>query len=174
MVFGDINDTESKVAKLVADDTMYHLLDRDANLVKSIRFARREYGKFKRLFLEVANTLGYEGPVKEHVDRILVQINKDKILQATFPLINWNENFGSAAVFMNALREAGVEVDTTASEVVCPVSDTFLTSCIETFRPYIPEARGDAHKNVQLVSQLSTLPRELGLGADDFKVVFIF
>ena len=27
MVFGDINDTESKVAKLVADDRMYHLLE---------------------------------------------------------------------------------------------------------------------------------------------------
>jgi molybdopterin-containing oxidoreductase family iron-sulfur binding subunit len=27
MVFGDINDTESKVAQLVADDRMYHLLE---------------------------------------------------------------------------------------------------------------------------------------------------
>lgn len=64
--------------------SMYHLLDRDANLVKSIRYARREYGKFKRQFLEVANTLGYEGPVKEHVDRILTEINKDKINKMPF------------------------------------------------------------------------------------------
>ena len=63
---------------------MYHLLDRDANLIKSLQFSRREYGKFKRQFLEVANTLGYEGPVKEHVDRILVQINKDKINKMPF------------------------------------------------------------------------------------------
>ncbi len=117
----------------------------------------------------------YKNPIGFGIARIdRGQLNRDKTLQATFPVVNWNENFGSAAVFMQALRDAAVEVDTSASEVVCPVSDTFLTSCIETFRPYIPEAKGEAHKNVQLVSQLSTLPRELGLGADDFKVVFIF
>jgi len=64
--------------------SMYHLLDREANLVKSIRYARREYGKFKRQFLEIANSLGYEGPVKEHVDRIFVEINKDKINKMPF------------------------------------------------------------------------------------------
>lgn len=64
--------------------SVYHLLDRDANLVKSIRYARREYGKFKRQFLEIANSLGYEGPVKEHVDRILSTINKDKINKMPF------------------------------------------------------------------------------------------
>lgn len=64
--------------------SVYHLLDRDANLVKSIRYARREYGKFKRQFLEIANSLGYEGPVKEHVDRILSAINKDKINKMPF------------------------------------------------------------------------------------------
>ena len=44
---------------------MYHLVDPQANIVKSMRYARREYGKFKRQFLETANTLGFEGPVKE-------------------------------------------------------------------------------------------------------------
>ena len=63
---------------------MYQLLDTDSNIVKSLRFARREYSKFKRLFLETANTLGYEGPVKEHVDKILLEINKDKINKMPF------------------------------------------------------------------------------------------
>lgn len=64
--------------------SMYHMLDRNANLVKSIRYARREYGKFKRQFLEIATSLGYEGPVKEHVDRILSAINADKINKMPF------------------------------------------------------------------------------------------
>ena len=59
---------------------MYSLLDKDSNIVSAIRFARREYGKFKRSFLQIANNLGWQGPVKEHVDRILVELNKDKIL----------------------------------------------------------------------------------------------
>ena len=59
--------------------SLYHLLDKDANVVKSIRYAKREYGKFKRRFIEVSETLGFEGPVREHVDRIIAEITKDKI-----------------------------------------------------------------------------------------------
>ncbi|MEA3289988.1 MAG: tetrahydrodipicolinate N-succinyltransferase N-terminal domain-containing protein, partial [Campylobacterota bacterium] len=90
------------------------------------------------------------------------------------PVVNWNENFGSAAIFMDAFKSAGVDIDTSASEAVLDISDEFLTNCIEAFRPYIPEAKGEDHKNVQLISNLSALPRELGLTANDFKVVFIF
>lgn len=117
----------------------------------------------------------YKNPIGFGIARIdRGQLNSDKTLQATYPVVNWNENFGSAAIFMNALIEAGEQIDTTASEVVYPVSDTFLTSCLEIFNPYISEAKGDAHKNVQLISQLSTLIQELGSMADNFKVVFIF
>ena len=63
---------------------MYSILDQDSNIISSIRYARREYGKFKRLFLQTANDLGWEGPVKEHVDRILAEINKDKINSMPF------------------------------------------------------------------------------------------
>jgi hypothetical protein len=63
---------------------MYSVLDQNSNLISSIRSARKEYGKFKRLFLQVANELGWEGPVKDHVDRILVEINKDKINSMPF------------------------------------------------------------------------------------------
>ena len=69
-----------------------------------------------------------------------------------------------------AARE-NIELD--VSEQVFPISDEFLTACIESFRPFIPEAKGDAHKNVQVVSHLSSLPRDLGLNSSHFKVVFI-
>lgn len=63
---------------------LYHLLDKDANIVKALRYARREYGKFKRVFLQTANELGYDGPVKEHVDRIMKSITKDKVKTMPF------------------------------------------------------------------------------------------
>ena len=63
---------------------MYSVLDESSNLISSMRFARREYGKFKRLFLQVADELGWEGPVKEHVDRVLAEISKDKINSMPF------------------------------------------------------------------------------------------
>jgi len=58
--------------------SLYHILDENSNVVKALSSARYDYGKFKRLFLEIANTLGYEGPVRLHVDEIIAELNKDK------------------------------------------------------------------------------------------------
>ena len=58
--------------------SMFSLLDRESNVINAMRYSRKEYSKFKRLFLETAETLGYEGPVKQHVDIIIKEINKDK------------------------------------------------------------------------------------------------
>lgn len=130
---------------------------------------------FKNKVEEIQAQSWYKNPIGFGIARVdRGQLNKEKILQATYPLINWEENYGSAAIFLSALKEAGVEIDTSKSELVANVSDVFLTNCIESFRPYIPEAKGDAHKNVQVISQLASLPIDSGFSADDYKVVFIF
>ena len=131
--------------------------------------------EFKQLVDDIQSQSWYKNPIGFGIAKVdRGQINKDKILQATFPLINWNENFGSAAVLLNALKVAGENVDTSKSELVAKISDEFLTSCIEAFRPFIPEAKGDVHKNVQVISTLASLPIDSGLTADDYRVVFIF
>ena len=131
--------------------------------------------EFKAKVADIQSQSWYRNPIGFGIARVdRGQLNADKILQATYPVVNWNENFGSAAIFMDAFKTAGVEIDTTKTELVLDISDEFMTNCIESFRPYIPEAKGEDHKNVQLISSLSTLPRELGLTANDFKVVFIF
>ncbi len=131
--------------------------------------------EFKEKVADIQGQSWYRNPIGFGIARVdRGQLNADKILQATYPVVNWNENFGSAAIFMDAFKTAGVEIDTTKTELVLDISDEFMTNCIESFRPYIPEAKGEDHKNVQLISSLSTLPRELGLTANDFKVVFIF
>ncbi|MDD2887153.1 MAG: tetrahydrodipicolinate N-succinyltransferase N-terminal domain-containing protein [Aliarcobacter sp.] len=131
--------------------------------------------EFKQLVDDIQSQSWYKNPIGFGIAKVdRGQINKDKILQATFPVINWNENFGSAAVLLNALKVAGVNVDTSKSELVCKISDEFLTSCIEAFRPFIPEAKGDAHKNVQVISTLASLPIDSGLTGDDYRVVFLF
>jgi len=131
--------------------------------------------EFAEKVKEIQEQSWYKNPIGFGIAKIdRGQLNSDKILQATYPVVNWNENFGSAAVFMEGLKMAGIQVDTTQSEFVCDISDSFLANVINMFRPYIPEAKGDAHKNVQLVSTLANLPRELGLSAKDYKIVFIF
>jgi len=131
--------------------------------------------QFKAKVTDIQSQSWYKNPIGFGIARIdRGQLNKDKVLQATYPVVNWNENFGSAAIFMDAFKEAGVTVDTTKSEVVLDITDDFVANCIKSFNPYIEEANGEAHKNVQLILNLSALPRELGLTPDDFKVVFIF
>ena len=131
--------------------------------------------EFKKLVEDVQGQDWYRNPIGFGIARVdRGQLNPDKILQATYPVLNWNENFGSAAIFLNALKKSGADVDTSKSELVYTVTDEFLTSCIEAFRPFNPEAKGEAHKNVQVISSLATLPLDSGLSADDFKVVFIF
>lgn len=131
--------------------------------------------EFKTLVTDIQAQDWYRNPIGFGIAKVdRGQLDSSKILQATYPLINWNENFGSAAILLDALKKAGQNVDTTGSELVCDMSDEFLANCVEAFRPYIPEAKGEDHKNVQVISALSSLPIDSGLTADDYKVVFIF
>ena len=57
---------------------LFHITNKEANVVKAIRYSRLEYAKFKRLFLQTANNLGYDGPVKQTVDKIFSTINAEK------------------------------------------------------------------------------------------------
>ncbi|OIP57045.1 MAG: 2,3,4,5-tetrahydropyridine-2,6-carboxylate N-succinyltransferase [Helicobacteraceae bacterium CG2_30_36_10] len=130
---------------------------------------------FKALIEDIKSTTGYRDPLAFGICRVdLGQLNVDKTLQATYPLINWNENFGSAAIFVRALSEQGVTIDFTQSEVVCNINLDFLKSCLASFTPYSDEAYGDAHKNIQVVSSLYTQIINSGSLEGEFKVTFIF
>ena len=131
---------------------------------------------FKALVEEIKTTTpGYRDPLAFGICRVdLGQLNVEKSLQATYPLINWDENFGSAAIFVRALQEQGVSVDFTQSEVVCNINLDFLRVCLAAFTPYSDEAHGDAHKNIQVVSALYAQIIESGSLEGEFKVTFIF
>ncbi len=131
---------------------------------------------FKALIEDIkTNTPNYRDPLAFGVCRVdLGQLNVDKALQATYPIINWDENFGSAAIFIKALMEQGVEIDFTATEVVCNINLAFLKSCLNAFTPYSDEAHGDAHKNIQVISALYSQIVNNGMLEGEFKVCFIF
>ncbi|MCF6330954.1 MAG: tetrahydrodipicolinate N-succinyltransferase N-terminal domain-containing protein [Sulfurimonas sp.] len=131
--------------------------------------------EFKELISSIKKIKGYKDPLAFGISRIdLGQLNINKSLQATYPIINWNENFGSAAIFIQALSEQGIDVDFTKSEVVCNINLAFLKSCLNAFRPYLDEAHGDLHKNIQVVSALYTQLVEHGMIEGEYKITFIF
>ncbi len=131
---------------------------------------------FKALIQNIkSTTTGYKDPLAFGICRVdLGQINIEKTIQATYPLINWNENFGSAAIFINALGEQGVEINFNESEVVCTINAEFLKNCLNAFSPYADEAFGDAHKNIQIVSALYNQIMGNGSLEGEFKVTFVF
>jgi len=131
---------------------------------------------FKALIEEIKTTTkGYRDPLAFGIARVdLGQLNVEKSLQATYPVVNWDENFGSAAIFIKALAEQGVEVDFTQTEVVCNINAEFLKNCLNAFTPYADEAHGDAHKNIQVVSALYNQIMQNGSLEGEFKVTFIF
>ncbi len=131
---------------------------------------------FKALVENIKSTTkGYKDPLAFGIARVdLGQLNVDKSLQATYPIINWDENFGSAAIFIQALADQGIEIDFTQNEVVCNINLQFLKDCLNAFTPYSDEAHGDAHKNIQVISALYSQIINNGSLEGEFKICFIF
>ncbi len=131
--------------------------------------------EFKALVEEVKKRPGYRDPLAFGICRVDVsQIDNSKVLQATYPVINWNENFGSAAVFIDALASCGIEIDTTQSEVSVNITFDFVKNALDSFNPYLTEAVGESHRNVQVIIQLYQLLLDEGMKEGEFRVVFIF
>ncbi len=127
--------------------------------------------EFKQLVAETTAQEGYREPLAFGIARVdRGQKNADKVLQASFPLVNWKENFGSAAVFIRALQEAKCAVDFSGSEFVATLNDNFVANAMAAFAPYAAEATGDAHKNVQVIKTLATM-EDIG---KDYRIVFLF
>ncbi len=130
---------------------------------------------FKDYIETVKSKAFYKDPVGFGICRVDVgQLDGSKVLQATYPVVNWGENFGSAAVFMDALDQAGMTVDSSGSEYVANVSFEFLKNAMAAFAPYLEEAYGDAHKNVQVIQSLYEIALRLGMREDEYRVVFLF
>jgi len=126
---------------------------------------------FKTLISEIEQSEGYRKPVAFGIARVdRGQLHADKVLQANFAVVNWNENFGSAAVFIRALQEARVAVDFSGSEFVATLSDAFVANAMAAFAPYLAEATGNAHRNVQVVKHLAA-KEDIG---KDYRIVFLF
>lgn len=129
---------------------------------------------FKALVQEIESQEGYRKPIGFGIARVdRGQLNPEKILQATFPVINWHENFGSAAILIAALQESGVDVDFTSSEFVYDVKKKFVKNAMNAFTPYLNLAFGEAHKNVQVIKTLDWIAQTEKL-KKEYRIVFIF
>ncbi len=127
--------------------------------------------EFKSFIEQVEANEGYRKPVAFGIARVdRGQKSADRVLQANFPLINWEENFGSGAVFIDSLLNAGFNIDFSKSEFVTTINDTFVKNALARFNPFLAEATGNAHKNVQVIKQLAEFD-DIGR---NFRIVILF
>jgi len=122
----------------------------------------------------VANIKNYKKPLAFGIARVdFGQLNKDKVLQATYAIVNWNENFGSAAVFIRSLIDSGVEVDFNNSEFVATINKKFVENALNYFGDeLIKEAKGNKHKNIQVLKVLKEIFEDEMF--DNYKICFLF
>ncbi len=117
----------------------------------------------------------YKEPIAFGITRVdLGQLNKEKILQATYPIINYKENYGSACVFLDALNNAGVDASKSDSELVANIDNEFLDYALDKFSCFIGEAKGDKHKNIQILLHLKNLEEGHDVDIKKYKIVFLF
>ncbi len=127
--------------------------------------------EFKALVDEIKSTDGYREPIAFGIARVdRGQKNAEKVLQANYAVVNWKENYGSAAIFLKALQEANCTIDFSQSEFVTTLSDKFVSNTIAAFTPYLAEATGDAHRNVQVAKVLSNV-EDIG---KNYRITFLF
>ena len=93
--------------------------DRSSNVLSAVNFAKTEYRKFKRNFLTTADTLGFDGRTKPHVDNIIAQLNIDKTSDMPF-------YFSDMLPQVGVLTSSTTLVDT--DQTYFPLSQVFLQS----------------------------------------------
>lgn len=127
---------------------------------------------FKTLVKSVESEKGYKKPLAFGIARVdRGQLDKNKTLQANFAIINWEENYGSAAVFVEVLRSLGVSIDFNESEFVYTIKKKFIKNALKIFAPFLDD--GKEHKNIQVLQHLEFISKNEGL-KKNYKLVFIF
>jgi len=149
--------------------------------------------EFKERLDLIANGEGYKDPIMFGICRNdMGTMDTSAVLQSTFLVSNIGANLGSAKIFKDCLTQEAAEGETILSnevhvsenEAVFNIDLMFLNKALDSFKPYLENAKGDAHLNVQVVKLLKKIyddiamnPQSLvpfGSGPITYRVVFIY
>ncbi|EGA4809309.1 2,3,4,5-tetrahydropyridine-2,6-carboxylate N-succinyltransferase [Campylobacter jejuni] len=122
---------------------------------------------FLLLIKQIEQKSGYKKPKVFGIARLdRGQLNKNKILQASFALINYEQNFGSAAIMLEAFMQRGVEIDFNASEFVQTLKLEDIDFALSCFKPFLEE---EGHQNIDLLKIIKDKFKD-----DEFAFVCLF
>lgn len=122
---------------------------------------------FLLLIKQIEQKSGYKKPKAFGIARLdRGQLNKNKILQASFALINYEQNFGSAAIMLEAFMQRGVEIDFNASEFVQTLKLEDIDFALSCFKPFLEE---EGHQNIDLLKIIKDKFKD-----DEFAFICLF
>ncbi|WP_104697593.1 MULTISPECIES: tetrahydrodipicolinate N-succinyltransferase N-terminal domain-containing protein [unclassified Helicobacter] len=98
-----------------------------------------------------------------------------KVLCATYPVLNWDENFGSYAVF-DTCKQYAKNIQKHENEEVYLITEDFINNALELFSPFLAEANTNtqSHKNIQVLLQLKKILQKPIQHNTSYHLVFLY
>lgn len=116
---------------------------------------------------QIEQKTNYKKPLAFGIARLdRGQLNKNKILQASFALINYEQNYASAAIMLEAFMQRGVGIDFDKSEFVQALKLEDIDFALSCFKPFLEE---EGHKNIDLLKIIKDKFKD-----DEFAFVCLF
>ncbi|TLD86788.1 2,3,4,5-tetrahydropyridine-2,6-carboxylate N-succinyltransferase [Helicobacter sp. MIT 05-5294] len=117
--------------------------------------------EFKTKVESLQSAPNYKQPLGFGICYADVGVVSNKVLQATYPVLNWGENFGSYAIF-ESLREECEVLEDSESELVFGITEEFVIKAMESFTPFLAQTQENPnlHKNVAVVLELQRALQE--------------
>jgi len=106
---------------------LYHITNKSYNIVKALKYSKKEYSRFKKTFLDTAASLGYDGPVKTHVDLILKTVNSDKVTSQPFYFSDMLASGSSNKIVYKVLDSRVQDYPLTTTYNLLTLSSTSIT-----------------------------------------------
>lgn len=97
---------------------------------------------------QIEQRAGYKQPKAYAVAVLDRGAQSGKVLQASFAHVNFEQNYGSAAILFEALLKRGVEIDFKAPEFVAELTQEDLDFALACFKPFENEA---GHANIEVL-----------------------
>ncbi|WP_279176940.1 tetrahydrodipicolinate N-succinyltransferase N-terminal domain-containing protein [Campylobacter insulaenigrae] len=114
--------------------------------------------EFLNLVKQIEQKINYKKPKAFGVARLdLSQIDASKKMQASFALVNYEQNYASAAIMFEAFFRRGIEIDFNESEFTGTLIKEDLDFALECFKPFLEE---QGHKNIDIIKAVRENFRE--------------
>ncbi|MDU7693463.1 MAG: tetrahydrodipicolinate N-succinyltransferase N-terminal domain-containing protein [Helicobacter sp.] len=100
---------------------------------------------------------------------------KGNAICATYPVLNWLQNYGSYAVF-ESLKGELKEISKSENEEIYSINLDFVKKALDLFSPFLNEALSDktSHKNIQILLELHKILSKEPKKRTDFRLVFLY